>query len=56
MCEMDDFKCSWLREYLSTHPKYQGEEITEALVDKWLIGCHKASYVRLLLDSLINKT
>ena len=45
MCEMDEFKRSWLREYLSTHPKYQGQEITEALVDKWMDGVDKGNYV-----------
>ena len=46
MCEMEAFKRDWLRYYLGTHPKFQGQEITEALVDKWLDGTTKAGYVR----------
>ena len=45
MCEMNEFKRSWLKEYLSTHPKYQGQEITEALIDKWMDGVDKGNYV-----------
>ena len=49
MCENEAWKRTWLRCYLSTHPKFQGEEITEALIDKWMDGCNKAGYVSIIM-------
>ena len=41
----EKFKLEWLTCYLETHPQYQGQEITQQLMDKWMDGLHKAFYV-----------
>ena len=41
----EKFKREWLQSYLETHPKYQGQEITQELIDKWLDGLNKSFYV-----------
>ena len=41
----EDFKQSWIRRYLESHPKFQGQKITETLLEKWISGFNKGAYV-----------
>jgi hypothetical protein len=50
MVEEEAFQRTWLHHYLSTHPKFQGEEITEVLIDKWMDGIYKGAYVCIYLN------
>jgi hypothetical protein len=41
----EDFKQKWMSLYLETHPTFQGQEISEALLQQWLTGFNKGAYV-----------
>ena len=49
MTENLEFKRSWLRYYLETHPVIGKTPVTDDLVDTWLLAVHKCVYVSLLL-------
>ena len=44
----EKFQRQWMQYYLETHPKFQGQEITEELLEKWMDGATKGCYVSCL--------
>ena len=43
--EQETFQHAWLHHYLSTHPKLQGQEVNNTMMDKWIDGVYKGTYV-----------
>ena len=48
----EKFKREWLQYYLETHPQYQDQQITAALIDKWMDGLNKSIYVTASVKNL----
>ena len=45
MVTNEAFKKEWVKCYLQTHSRYTDQEITEAMIKKWVDGINKSVYV-----------